>query len=111
MCSGTGEATLSAADMWSQLALSVLHFREDYLLPLQTEPLPCCPGREPQGWRMQAGFLSFPTALQGNDGLFLLQTAPSAQPLRPGVVGTGRFYTIVQPSSEVTTFSNCRLGP
>ena len=54
---------------------------------------------------------SFPTALQGNGPLSSCRMSPTAQPLRPGVVGAGRFYTIVQPFSEVTTFSNCRLGP
>ena len=55
--------------------------------------------------------LSFPTALQGNGHLILLQTAPSVHPLHPGVVNAGRFCTVGQSSREGTTFSNCRLRP
>ena len=55
--------------------------------------------------------LSFPTALQGDCCLFLLQTAPLAQPLSLGMADTGRFCAIIQPSSKGATFSNCGLRP
>ena len=63
----------------------------------------------PQGGRHRQA-LSFPTALQGNSCLILLQTEPSTQPLCPGVADTGRFCAITQASREETTFSSCGLS-
>ena len=94
-------------NMWSQLALSVpQHFREGCLLLLPTAP-PTSLGPGGGGCRQA---LSFPTALQGNGGLTLLQTEPSAQPLCLGVEDIGRFCAITQPSREGTTFSSCGLS-
>ena len=54
--------------------------------------------------------MPFPTALQGDGGLFLLQTVPLAQLLGPEVADTGRFCTVAQPSREGTTFSSWGLN-
>ena len=77
------------------------------LVDQEPRPSPQAPGVVDGGLRQA---LSFPTALQGDSCLCLLQTAPSAQPLSLGVVDTGRFCTIAQ-LQEGNHFSNCRLSP